>query len=128
MAIARDYYEVLLVPKTATDEEIKKAYRKLAMEYHPDRNPGREKWATDKFKIINEAFSVLGDIEKRRQYDQFGRRGNISDIIRNPSTRTTSGSFMNDFVESGLEFDFLDVILSDYLKGADSSNKTSDRG
>ena len=63
----KDYYQTLSVPKAATDEEIKKAYRKCALEYHPDRNPGKEKWANEKFKEVNEAFSVLGDPEKRKQ-------------------------------------------------------------
>ena len=67
----RDYYEVLGVSKTATDEEIKKAYRKLAKKYHPDMNPG-DKDAEKKFKEASEAYAVLSDKEKRSQYDQFG--------------------------------------------------------
>ena len=70
----RDYYEVLGVSKTATDEEIKKAYRKLALKYHPDYNPG-DKSAEEKFKEINEAHEVLSDPEKRKRYDQFGFAG-----------------------------------------------------
>ena len=70
----RDYYEVLGVSKTATDEEIKKAYRKLALKYHPDYNPG-DKSAEEKFKEINEAHEVLSDPEKRKRYDQFGLAG-----------------------------------------------------
>jgi curved DNA-binding protein len=70
----RDYYEVLGVKKTATEEEIKKAYRKLAMKYHPDRNPGN-KQAEEHFKEINEAYAVLSDKGKRQQYDQFGPSG-----------------------------------------------------
>ncbi len=124
----KDYYEILLVPRDAAEEDIKKAYRKLAMEYHPDRNPRREKWATERFKEIHEAFSILGDPEKRRQYDQFGGEGDIGDILRHPSTRTTFEGLRNDFDKSGLGFDFLDVILGDYLKGADSPAKTFGRG
>jgi molecular chaperone DnaJ len=70
----RDYYEVLGVSKTATDAEIKKAYRKLAMKYHPDYNPG-DKEAEEKFKEINEANEVLSDSEKRQRYDQYGFAG-----------------------------------------------------
>jgi molecular chaperone DnaJ len=59
--MAKDYYGILGVTRNASDAEIKKAYRKLAMQHHPDRNPGKEKWANEKFKEINEAYGVLGD-------------------------------------------------------------------
>ena len=71
MAEKRDYYEVLGVSKTATADEIKKAYRKLAIKYHPDKNPG-DKAAEEKFKEAAEAYDVLHDANKRQQYDQFG--------------------------------------------------------
>ena len=74
MAEKRDYYEVLGVAKTATADEIKSAYRKLAMKYHPDRNPG-DKAAEEKFKEAAEAYDVLHDPEKRQRYDQFGHAG-----------------------------------------------------
>ena len=67
----KDYYKILGVEKTATSEQLKKAYRKLAVKYHPDKNPDN-KTAEDKFKEINEAYEVLGDEEKRKKYDQFG--------------------------------------------------------
>ena len=74
MADKRDYYEVLGVSKNASDDEIKKAYRKLAIKYHPDKNPG-DKEAEAKFKEINEAHDVLSDKQKRARYDQFGHAG-----------------------------------------------------
>jgi curved DNA-binding protein len=70
----QDYYELLGLKKGATPEEIKKAYRKLAVKYHPDKNPGDKK-AEDRFKEINEAYAVLSDPQKKAQYDQFGSAG-----------------------------------------------------
>jgi DnaJ-class molecular chaperone len=70
MASEKDYYQILGVPKTATLDEIKKAYRKLALEYHPDRNKTKE--AADKFKEVTKAYEVLSNAEKRKTYDQFG--------------------------------------------------------
>src|ERR1700730_14538585 len=67
----RDYYEVLGVPRTATDEEVRKEYRKLARKHHPDVNPG-DKSSEEKFKEINEANEVLSDTEKRKKYDELG--------------------------------------------------------
>ena len=74
MAEKRDYYEVLGLQKGASEEEIKKAFRKLALKYHPDRNPG-DKEAEEKFKEINEAYSILSDSDKKAKYDRFGFAG-----------------------------------------------------
>ncbi|MBR1875323.1 DnaJ domain-containing protein [Candidatus Saccharibacteria bacterium] len=74
MATKRDYYEILGVSKNASDDDIKKAYRKLALKYHPDRNPGNKE-AEAKFKEATEAHEVLSDKQKRARYDQFGHAG-----------------------------------------------------
>ena len=74
MAEKRDYYEVLGLQKGASDDEIKKAFRKMAMKYHPDKNPG-DKEAEEKFKEVNEAYGILSDPDKKKKYDQFGHAG-----------------------------------------------------
>lgn len=109
----RDYYQILGVGKNATQEEIKKAYRSLAMKYHPDRNPGGEKEANEKFKEINEAYEVLGDPEKRKQYDMFGTVG-TGDIWGSPFTQAGFEEVMRDFGRGGLGFDFLKDIFDGF--------------
>ena len=84
----RDYYEVLGIKKDASDEEIKKAFRKLAVKYHPDKNKD-DKDAEEKFKEINDAYQILGDKEKREKYDKYGFDG-LDDSMFN-------GTDMSDF-------------------------------
>lgn len=95
--MAQDYYVTLGVERTADAASIKKAYRKLAQKYHPDRNPG-DKSAEDRFKEITEAYAVLSDTEKRKQYDQFGANGfhqrySQEDIFRNMDFGDIFGNF-----------------------------------
>ncbi|XP_072385129.1 dnaJ homolog subfamily B member 6-B isoform X2 [Diabrotica undecimpunctata] len=80
-----DYYRVLEVPKTATTSEIKKAYRKLALKWHPDKNPDNMDEATKKFKEISEAYEVLSDEKKRRVYDEYGKDGLLNGNSRSRS-------------------------------------------
>ncbi len=101
--MGKDYYKILGVSRDATQEEIKKAYRRLALKYHPDRNKGNKE-AEERFKEINEAYAVLSDPEKRRQYDQFGsaefhRRFSQEDIFRD-------FDFEGIFRDLGIGFDF----------------------
>ena len=112
----KDYYQILGIPDNSSQETIKKAFRKLAFQYHPDTNPGREKPAEDKFKEINEAYGVLGDKEKRRQYD-LARKGLFTgagfesgysqqDIFRDIFSNQTMFEEMNKmFARAGLRFD-----------------------
>jgi molecular chaperone DnaJ len=78
--VQKDYYEILGVDRNATEEEIKKAFRKLALKYHPDRNPG-DKYAEEKFKEINEAYEVLSDPEKRAKYDRYGTVDGVDSVF-----------------------------------------------
>ncbi len=93
-----DYYETLGVPRTADQETIKKAYRRLALEYHPDRNPNNPE-AEEKFKLINEAYEVLSDPQKRREYDLFGRVG---------SANTAGSAYADPFAQ----------IIEEFFRGA----------
>ncbi|MEW6034207.1 MAG: DnaJ domain-containing protein [Chloroflexota bacterium] len=115
----KDYYGALGVPEGASQEEIKRAFRRLALKYHPDKNPGDEKEAEARFKEINEAFSVLGDESRRREYDYFrsspfARAGAGPAASRYSQERVFAASFADpDFVrelnrmfaEAGLRFD-----------------------
>ncbi len=110
MAAKKDYYEILGVKRDATQEEIKKAYRRLALKYHPDRNKDPD--AEEKFKEISEAYAVLSDPEKRRQYDLFGHEGisehySYEDIFRNADFSDIFRDLGFDF--SGFGFGFGDI-------------------
>lgn len=118
----KDYYEILGVPRNATPDEIKKAYRKLAIKYHPDKNPG-DKQAEEKFKEAAEAYEVLSDPEKRARYDQFGHEG-------------IGGSASGGFSGAGMDIDDIFAHFGDIFgdafgfssRGARSSRGRTQKG
>lgn len=99
-----NYYEVLQLPKNSSDAEIKKAYRKLAMKWHPDKNPENAEEAAKKFQEIGEAYDVLSDMEKRAIYDQFGYEG-LRDGVQNSDGGTPGMSFCHNRICIGLIYD-----------------------
>ena len=124
----KNYYEILGIPENADTTTIKKAFRKLAVKYHPDKNPGNERWAETKFKEINEAYSILGDTARRNEYDTrrkspFAASGNggfsynQQDIFR---TSFSNPYFYEQldrlFQEMGLRFD-RDFVNSSFFDG-----------
>jgi DnaJ-class molecular chaperone len=144
----KDYYQILGVPDNASQEEIKNAFRKLAFKYHPDKNPGKEKEAEVKFKEVSEAYAVLGDAEKRKQYDMSGKGayagsnfGNFSqqDIFRDSfGNQAVYTDLASMFRKAGLRFDddFLNstffngqnVVFQTRSYGANGSHQNADTG
>src|SRR4029450_3163123 len=96
----RDYYEVLGIPGNASDQEIKSAYRKQALKYHPDRNAG-DKDAEERFKEAAEAYGVLGDPDKRQRYDTFGHAGLGGGAGFDPTIFADFGDILGDFFGFG---------------------------
>jgi len=120
--MSRDYYHILGISKNSTQEEIKKAYRQMALKYHPDRNEGN-KAAEDKFKQASEAYSVLGDEQKREIYDRYGIEG-----LRN-SQRGFGGGINNfsDIFSSSIFSDFEDILGGFFGFGRSSSTRRRNR-
>ncbi len=114
----RDYYEVLGVSKTATDDEIKKAYRKLAKQYHPDANPNNKEEAEAKFKEVNEAYEVLSNPQKRSMYDQFGHSAGANGYSNDFSGFSGFEGFGGASGFGGMDFDLNDIFSSFFGGGA----------
>ena len=117
----RDYYEVLGVSKTATPEELKKAYRQLAKKYHPDANPNNKEEAEAKFKEVNEAYETLSDPQKRQMYDQFGFNG-----PQNGGFGGGNGYYSYSGGFEGFDIDLDDIVSSFF--GGRTSRRTQNNG
>lgn len=117
MAEKHDYYDLLGIPRNATDDEIKKAFRKLALKYHPDKNPG-DKQSEAKFKEINEAYEVISDSKKRQMYDQFGHAGVDPSAAGGPFG---GGSDVRGFEDMG-------EVFGDIFENFFGAGKTTGRG
>jgi DnaJ-class molecular chaperone len=133
----KDYYKTLGVPDNASQDDIKNAFRKLAFQYHPDKNPGNEKEAGLKFKKISEAYAILGDPDKRKQYDLSGKGayagadfGNFSqqDIFRDSfANQAVYSDLASMFRQAGLRFDE-DFLNSTFFNGQNVVFKTYTHG
>src|ERR1700722_17677906 len=116
----KDYYKILGVPKTATEKDIKAAYRKLARQYHPDVNPN-DKTAEDKFKNVGEAYEVLSDTDKRAKYDQFGDQWKAYSQGGYPAGGPASGGGAGGFSGENVNFGGvgnIDDLLNSLFGGA----------
>lgn len=119
----RDYYEILDVDRTASNDEIKKAYRKMAMKYHPDRNPG-DKSAEERFKEVAEAYDVLQDSQKRQRYDRFGHDGLKGGFGGFDGFGFDLGDALKTFMSEG--FGFGDIFGAGRAHGRGRSNRGAD--
>lgn len=110
MSTKRDFYEILGVTKTASASEIKAAYRKMALKWHPDKNQSKKAEAEEKFKEINEAYQVLSDTQKKQQYDQFGHAAfdPASGMGGNPFSGSQQGPFTYSYSAGGSPFENAD--------------------
>lgn len=118
----RDYYKVLGIGRTASEEEVKKAFRKLALKYHPDKNHGNKE-AEERFKEINEAYAVLSDAEKRRAYDMFGHAG-----VGTGAEGFGRGGGGFDFDFGGGFSDVFSDIFEDFFGGSTRARRRPERG
>lgn len=126
--VSKDYYRTLGLERDASPAEIRKAYRSLAMQYHPDHNLDREPWANDRLKEINEAFSVLGDPVTRRQYDQSCILGELGDVVGESGTNWSFGDLADEPGTVGRAFDVFDSIIDDSLRGTGFAFRRFRRG
>jgi curved DNA-binding protein len=122
-----DYYKILEIPKTATESDIKTAYRKLARKYHPDLNPNNKE-AEKKFKEINEANEVLSDLEKRKKYDEFGKDWKHADDLKKAQHQQKSNKANSQQDYGEFSGDFSDFFESMYGNSGSRSSQTKFRG
>ncbi len=124
----KDYYEILSVTRTSSMDEIKKAYRKLAMKFHPDKNPG-DKVAEDRFKEISEAYEVLRDPKRRQMYDQFGHVGATAGAHAGGNPFEGFGGFQGGFNGNPENFqDAFGDFFNDFFTGAPGGARRQQRG